>query len=122
MERNRPEGARDEPGTGAVRPEEAALAETAEPEGQFPAAARPPAASDSDDHQGATEEQVGDLTGPGAGFDATAVDESDDTAGQSPGAGGEPAKREDPPGPRNQHERKDPPPRKPPVRDPKPRK
>jgi hypothetical protein len=80
------------------------------------------AAPDSDEHQGATEEQVGDRTGPGAGFDATAEDESRDTAGQSPGASPEPVERKDPPGPRSQHERKDPPPRKAPVRDPKPRK
>jgi hypothetical protein len=92
----------------------APLDDTAEPEGHLPASPLPfdEAAGQEpspDEHQGATEEQVGDRTGPGAGFDATAEDESGTTAGQSPGASPTPAKREDPPGPRNPKPRGDPP-------------
>ena len=39
--------------------------DTAEPEGQFPA----PVEADPDEHQGGTEDDVGDTTGPGAGYD-----------------------------------------------------
>jgi hypothetical protein len=41
------------------------LEATAEPDGQFP----PPARVDDEGHEGATEEQVGDRTGPGVGYD-----------------------------------------------------
>ncbi len=50
----------------ATRPRaQADLDATAEPDGQFP----PPAAAEDEGHEGATEEQVGDLTGPGVGYD-----------------------------------------------------
>jgi hypothetical protein len=39
---------------------------TAEPDGQFP---RPSDAPEDEGHEGATEEQVGDRTGPGVGYD-----------------------------------------------------
>jgi hypothetical protein len=92
----------------------APLDDTAEPEGQFPASPVPldevgGKEPSPDEHQGATEEQVGDRTGPGAGFDATAEDERGTPAGQSPGASTNPPKREDPPGPRNPKPRGDPP-------------
>jgi hypothetical protein len=42
------------------------LEATAEPDGQFPP---PPDAPEDEGHEGATEEQVGDRTGPGVGYD-----------------------------------------------------
>jgi len=55
-----------------------ALDETAEPDGQFPHAGPEPPSGGSvdaeDAHVGATEEQVGDRTGPGAGYDETSVE------------------------------------------------
>ena len=55
-----------------------ALDDTAEPDGQFPAAHEPVdgPVEPEDAHVGATEEQVGDLTGPGAGYDETSVDQA----------------------------------------------
>ena len=104
-------------------PEREALDETAEPEGQFPTERTQEADLPPDEHQGATEEQVGDRTGPGAGYDVTAVDESEGTAGQSPGAPpNPPARREDPPGPRNPQKREDPPPQRDGEEPPAPRK
>ena len=105
-------------------PEREALDETAEPEGQFPMERTQEADLPPDEHQGATEEQVGDRTGPGVGYDVTAVkeDESDDTPGQAPGANPNPAKREDPPGPRNPEKREDPAPRRDGEEPPAPRK
>jgi hypothetical protein len=109
-----------------ARPQHESLDETAEPEGQFPAARLQPADLPPDEHQGATEEQVSDRTGPGAGYDVSAVDESENTSGQSPGAA-PPAetpepKREDPPGPRTPAKREDPPPRRDGTDPPAPRK
>jgi len=117
--------------------------DTAEPEGQFPHAAHEAPVNgqvdspvDSEDaHVGATEEQVGDLTGPGAGYDETSGEQAASLpqGGQGMGQGrGANAgqtqkdekkdekdndvneaeieeKRQDPPASPNQHKREDPP-------------
>ena len=54
-------------------PVPAATEDTAEPEGQFPAPVEP----DPDEHQGGTEDDVGDTTGPGAGYDEEPEQEPD---------------------------------------------
>jgi len=59
-----------------------ALDETAEPEGQFPSHDAPDEPTE-DAHVGATEEQIGDRTGPGAGYDET----SDEQAASLPQGG-----------------------------------
>lgn len=109
----------------------AALDDTAEPDGQFPPAHEPPVDGpvDAEDaHVGATEEQVGDLTGPGAGYDETSDDQAASLPqggqGMGQGRGGNAGqqkdeddadeadieeKRQDPPAPTNPHKRQDPP-------------
>lgn len=52
--------------------------DTAEPEGQFPSPHGSDRAGDPDaSHEGGTEEEVGDRTGPGAGYDQEPEQERD---------------------------------------------
>ena len=108
--------------------------ETAEPEGQFPHTPHEPPADapidPEDAHIGATEEQVGDRTGPGAGYDETSVEQAASLPqggqGMGQGRGANPGqqkdkddadvdesqveeKRQDPPASPNEHKREDPP-------------
>jgi hypothetical protein len=53
--------------------------DTAEPEGQFPALVE----TDPDEHQGGTEDDVGDTTGPGAGYDEE-PEQDPDSGGVTP--------------------------------------
>jgi hypothetical protein len=52
--------------------------DTAEPEGQFPESRKDDPTPDPDaSHEGGTEEEIGDRTGPGAGYDQEPEQEPD---------------------------------------------
>ncbi len=109
------------------------LDDTAEPDGQFPtaehAAPAPGPVDPEEAHVGATEEQVGDTTGPGAGYDETSPEQGASLPqggqGMGQGRGANPGqqkkkdvadgdeadveeKRQDPPASPNPHKREDP--------------
>jgi hypothetical protein len=50
-----------------------------------PVAGTPAAVPDRDEHEGATEDQIGDLTGPAAGYDSPAA--KDKAGRRQPGVG-----------------------------------
>ena len=93
-----------------------ALDDTAEPEGQFPHAGRPREVGPDeheDAHEGATEEQVSDRTGPGAGYDETSEEQAASLPqggqGMGQGRGANPGQQKDEGEAKVEEKRQDPP-------------